>query len=93
MTGPFDVIVTSDEVEHPKPAPDLYLLACERLGVDPSDAIAVEDSATGVLAAKAAGLACIAVPPDAEVDVRTADRVVASLLDLVEPREPVAADA
>ncbi len=90
LTGPFDVIVTSDDVERPKPAPDLYLLACQRLGVAPSDAIAVEDSATGVLAAKAAGLTCIAVPPDAEVDVSTADRVVASLLDLVEPRKAAA---
>ncbi len=87
VTGPFDVIVTSDDVANPKPAPDLYLLACERLGVAPSDAIALEDSATGVLAAKTAGMTCIAVPPDAEVDVGTADRVVASLLDLVEPRE------
>lgn len=92
VTGPFDVIVTADDVKHPKPAPDLYLLACERLGVDPSDAIAVEDSATGVLAAKAAGLTCIAVPPNAEVDVRTADRVVASLLDLLGPRTPAAVD-
>jgi HAD superfamily hydrolase (TIGR01509 family) len=93
VTGPFDVIVTSDEVEHPKPAPDLYLLACERLGVAPSDAIALEDSATGVLAAKAAGLACIAVPPDAEVDVSTADRVVGSLLELLDARLPAATDA
>jgi HAD superfamily hydrolase (TIGR01509 family) len=83
VTTQFDAIVTADDVAHPKPAPDLYLLACERLGVAPSEAIALEDSATGVLAAKAAGLTCIAVPPDVEVDVGTADRVVASLLELV----------
>ena len=62
LAGAFETIVTSDDVEHAKPAPDIYLLACERLGVDPSEAVALEDSASGVTAAKAAGLACIAVP-------------------------------
>jgi len=83
VTGPFQVIVSAEDVEHPKPAPDLYLLACRRLGVDPSEAIAVEDSPTGVRSAKAAGMACIQVPADAEVDVSLADRVVHSLLALV----------
>jgi HAD superfamily hydrolase (TIGR01509 family) len=86
ITTDFDVIVTVDDVEHPKPAPDLYLLACERLGVAPADAIALEDSVTGIMAAKAAGLTCIAVPPHAEVDVRAADRVLVSLMELVTPK-------
>jgi HAD superfamily hydrolase (TIGR01509 family) len=85
MTGSFDVIVTSDDVEHAKPAPDIYRLACERLGVDPSDAIALEDSASGVAAAKAAGLTVIGVPQFAETDVSAADRVVDSLESLLEP--------
>ena len=79
----FETIVTSDDVEHAKPAPDIYLAACERLGVEPSQAVALEDSASGVAAAKAAGLTCIAVPQFAETDVSAADRVVASLDELL----------
>jgi HAD superfamily hydrolase (TIGR01509 family) len=80
----FDTIVTSDDVEHSKPAPDIYLLACLRLGVEPADALALEDSASGVAAAKAAGLTCIAVPQFAETDVSAADRIVDSLEELLE---------
>jgi HAD superfamily hydrolase (TIGR01509 family) len=58
----FEITVAGDEVAHPKPAPDLYLEACARLGVRPQDAIALEDSATGVASATAAGLFVIAVP-------------------------------
>jgi HAD superfamily hydrolase (TIGR01509 family) len=80
----FDTIVTSDDVEHSKPAPDIYLLACSRLGVEPADALALEDSASGVAAAKAAGLTCIAVPQFAETDVSAADRIVDSLEELIQ---------
>ena len=83
LTDAFEAIVTSDDVTHPKPAPDLYLLACERLGVAPADALALEDSASGVAAAKAAGLTCIAVPQFAETDVSAADRVIDSLEELL----------
>ena len=83
ITDAFDAIVTSDDVAESKPAPDIYLLACERLGVDPADALALEDSASGVAAAKAAGLTCIAVPQFAETDVSAADRVIDSLEDLL----------
>jgi HAD superfamily hydrolase (TIGR01509 family) len=83
LSDAFDAIVTSDDVATPKPAPDLYLLACERLGVEPEAALALEDSASGVTAAKAAGLTCIAVPQFAETDVSAADRVIASLEDLL----------
>lgn len=79
LTDAFAAIVTVDDVVNPKPAPDLYLLACERLGVKPQDAIALEDSPSGVAAAKAAGMACIAVPQYAEADVSAADRVIDSL--------------
>lgn len=79
----FEVIVTSDDVERPKPAPDLYRLACERLGVSPAEALALEDSASGIAAAKAAGLTCYAVSQFAETDVSAADRVVDSLEELL----------
>ena len=83
LTDAFGVVVTSDDVAHAKPAPDIYLLACERLGVAPADAVALEDSASGVTAAKAAGLTCIAVPQFAETDVSAADRIVDSLEELL----------
>jgi HAD superfamily hydrolase (TIGR01509 family) len=83
LADAFDAIVTSSDVEHPKPAPDIYLRACELLGVAPADALALEDSASGVRAAKAAGMMCIAVPTLAEIDVSAADRVVASLEELL----------
>lgn len=79
LVDAFEAIVTSDDVEHSKPAPDLYLLACVRLGVEPAEALALEDSASGVAAAKAAGLTCIAVPQFAETDVSAADVVIDSL--------------
>ncbi len=83
LTGVFDAVVTSDDVVHGKPAPDVYLLACERLGVAPADALALEDSPSGIAAAKAAGLACIGVPQFAETDVSAADRVIDSLEELL----------
>jgi len=83
LADAFDAIVTSDDVERAKPAPDIYLLACERLGVEPADALALEDSASGVTAAKAAGLSVIGVPQFAETDVSAADRVVDSLEELL----------
>jgi HAD superfamily hydrolase (TIGR01509 family) len=82
LADAFDAIVTSDEAAF-KPAPDIYLLACERLGVAPDEALALEDSASGVAAAKAAGLTCIAVPQFAEIDVSAADRVIDSLEELL----------
>lgn len=79
----FDVIVSGEEAR-PKPAPDLYLLACQRLGVEPAAAVALEDSPTGVRAAQAAGLTCIGVPSDPRHALREADHVVGSLLELLE---------
>jgi HAD superfamily hydrolase (TIGR01509 family) len=83
MADTFAVIVTSDDVEHSKPAPDIYLLVCERLGLAPADVLALEDSASGVASAKAAGLTCIAVPQFVETDVAAADRIIDSLEELL----------
>jgi HAD superfamily hydrolase (TIGR01509 family) len=79
----FDAVVSSDDVAHHKPAPDLYLLVCERLGVEPGETLALEDTASGIASAKAAGMTCIAVPQFAETDVSAADRVVESLEELL----------
>ena len=78
----FGAIATGDEVP-PKPAADVYRLACERIGVDPATAVAIEDSPTGVLAARAAGLVCIGVPSDADHPLLEADHQVASLTELL----------
>jgi HAD superfamily hydrolase (TIGR01509 family) len=61
--GPrLNAIVTGDDVRARKPAPDVYLCAAERVGVDPARCVALEDSATGIAAALAAGMRCVAVP-------------------------------
>lgn len=62
----FSIIVTPEDVERGKPFPDMFLLAAERLGVDPSQCVVFEDAQPGVAAAKAAGMDCIVVstPPE-----------------------------
>lgn len=57
----FDEIHTSDEVSHGKPAPDIYLLVAERLGVDPKRCICFEDIPEGLMAGRAAGMMTVAV--------------------------------
>jgi beta-phosphoglucomutase-like phosphatase (HAD superfamily) len=57
-----EVVVSADEVPAGKPAPDVYLLAAGRLGVEPARTVAVEDSLNGVLAARAAGMRVVLVP-------------------------------
>ena len=59
--GPFDAVVAGDEVDHPKPAPDVYLRAAEHLGEDPAACVAVEDSPVGIESARAAGMRVVAV--------------------------------
>lgn len=59
LHGAFDAVVSADHVDHGKPAPDVYLLAAERLGVDPAASLAVEDSRHGVQAARSAGMDCV----------------------------------
>jgi HAD superfamily hydrolase (TIGR01509 family) len=58
----FKATVSSEEVAHGKPAPDVYLEAARRLGVDPQSCAAVEDSGNGIRSAKSAGMRVIAVP-------------------------------
>jgi HAD superfamily hydrolase (TIGR01509 family) len=76
----FGAVVAGDEVPNPKPAPDLYLEACRRLGASPEEAVAVEDSPRGAAAARAAGLFVVGIPylPDLPVE---ADLVAGSLKD------------
>jgi HAD superfamily hydrolase (TIGR01509 family) len=88
LTDAFETVVSSDEVAHGKPAPDVYLEAARRLGVDPPRALVVEDSLNGVLAGKAAGMTVVLVPnesiPPAAGARESADLVLDSL-DALDP--------
>jgi beta-phosphoglucomutase-like phosphatase (HAD superfamily) len=79
----FHAVVSSDEVAVGKPAPDVYLEACRRLGTVPGRAAAIEDSSNGLRAAAAAGLAVVAVPnlayPPAPDALSLADVVLGSV--------------
>ena len=67
----FSVIVGGNMIEHSKPEPEIYLLACEKLGVDPARSAAVEDSRNGIISASRAGMYPFLVPdiiqPDEEM--------------------------
>ncbi|MEO5884012.1 MAG: HAD family phosphatase [Candidatus Limnocylindrales bacterium] len=86
LTDTFSVIVSSDDVEHGKPAPDVYLAAAAQLGVDPAECLVVEDSYNGIRAAHAAGMTTVLVPnasvPPAPGTHEAADIVLAHLADL-----------
>jgi HAD superfamily hydrolase (TIGR01509 family) len=78
----FEVALGVEDVSAPKPSPDLYLRACELLGVDPAHSIALEDSPPGVASARAAGLYVLGVPSVVGVELK-ADQVFESLEDPV----------
>ncbi len=85
LRSAFEVVHSAEEEARGKPEPDVYLTAARKLGVDPGLCVALEDSPNGVVAAKAAGMKCIAVP---ELVLRNdprlarADAVVASLAEV-----------
>ncbi len=84
LDGRFDVVVTGDQVKRGKPAPDIFLEAAKRLGLDPVECVALEDSDAGVLAASAAGMVTLCIPdlkPPSEAAVRAASCVLGSLDD------------
>jgi HAD superfamily hydrolase (TIGR01509 family) len=86
----FDVVLSAHEVAAPKPAPDPYLEACRRLGVEPGPGVvALEDSPTGVTAARAAGLTVIGIPSLDGVQLQEAHHIAESLLDEVVARHLV----
>ena len=86
----FDVVLSAHEVAAPKPAPDPYLEACRRLGVEPGpEVVALEDSPTGVAAACAAGLTVIGIPSLEGVALEEAHHIAESLLDEVVARHLV----
>jgi len=86
IAGLFKASVSSEEVARGKPAPDVYLEAARRLELPPAACAAVEDSHNGIRAAKAAGMACIAIPnihfPPGEEALAEADLVLPSVAQL-----------
>jgi HAD superfamily hydrolase (TIGR01509 family) len=84
----FDCLQARDDVERVKPEPDLYLACLDCLGVAAAEAVAIEDSPNGIIAAKRAGLRCVAVPNriTAGLDLSTADLRLTSLADVTLPQ-------
>ena len=83
----FDKVICGDMVEKSKPAPDIFLKACNELGVRPCDAYAIENSYNGVRSAQSAGLKCIMVPdlvPATDEMRELAERVLPDLMAVVE---------
>jgi HAD superfamily hydrolase (TIGR01509 family) len=92
LSDTFDALVSASMVKHPKPAPDVYLLAAERLGVPPHRCIALEDTPTGLASAQAAGMftvqvtaASTAFPPLPQADL-VLDTLEDFDLSLLDPR-------
>lgn len=99
----FEYLATGDSILKLKPDPEVYLLALERLGVSADEALAIEDSPNGVMAAKSAGIFCVCVPngmtaglafmrePDMRLtslaDIRLADVLALPQLNLSQPHE------
>lgn len=77
LTGYFDLMYSAERVEHPKPAPDVFLRTAEKMQMCPGECLVIEDSANGVRAAKAAGMTCFgfANPGSGEQDLSLADGV------------------
>ena len=91
LDGRFPIIVTGDQVQRGKPAPDIYLEAARRLGTNPAECVALEDSEAGILAASRAGMIAVMIPDltsPSDAARHAAFRVVPSL---VEARELIAA--
>jgi HAD superfamily hydrolase (TIGR01509 family) len=86
LTQFFRVTVSSEEVAHGKPAPDVYLEAGRRLGVEPAHAAAIEDSRNGIRSAHAAGMKVVVIPnahyPPDEASLALADVVLHFLAEL-----------
>jgi len=84
LLASFDAVLTRDDVERTKPAPDLYVAAARRLAASAERSIAFEDSHNGSLAAKAASMWCVVAPNELTVnqDFSHADVVVASLAEV-----------
>jgi HAD superfamily hydrolase (TIGR01509 family) len=89
LTGYFAAAVSAEDVERPKPAPDLYLAACAALRIDPRLSFAVEDSEIGVRSARAAGLTVIEVTNAPAVASQSLPRDALRVTSLADDRIPL----
>ena len=82
----FDAITTGEEVEHSKPAPDIFLLAARKLGLPPQDCCVFEDAISGIKGARAAGMGAVMLPDIVEPtdDIRAICRVRQTLSDAID---------
>ncbi len=79
----FAAWASSDDIPRGKPAPDVYLMVCDLIGVSPDRCVAVEDSPSGIRAARAAGLKVIAVPhPSVPLDLPSLGFVDVALVSI-----------
>ncbi len=83
-TNFFDVIVPGTAVENGKPAPDIFLLAAQKMGVDPKDCYVLEDSPNGIIAGHSAGMNCIGIPDIVEFNAETKALLTAEFLNMKE---------
>lgn len=97
IAAKFDTIVAGDSVKRGKPYPDPYLLACANLGVNPKNAVAIENAPYGIISAKSAGVFCIAIttylsPTElngADIIINSHDEIVPTILKLTVDRSVV----
>ena len=82
-TGDFNTVINGLEVERKKPFPDIYLMAAEKIGLDPSECLVAEDAVSGVRAAKAAGCRCLALLTSFSArELKEADWICNTLADV-----------
>lgn len=86
----FDEITSAVQVEHGKPAPDIYLYACQKLKVAPEEAFAVEDSPNGAMSAIGAGLKVIFIPDQTQPEPELSELIYACIPDLLQLPEVIA---
>lgn len=85
----FRAVVTGDDVGKGKPDPDIYRLACARIDCRPDDAVALEDAASGIRAAKGAGMMCVGIAgrnPGEPLAAAGADCVLRDFVDITVPK-------
>lgn len=84
LDNAFDHVVTGTDVRQGKPDPEIYLLAAQKLGIDPARCLAIEDAPAGIASAKAAGMTCWAVRTEYTqgLDLGCPDRVFETLGDI-----------
>jgi HAD superfamily hydrolase (TIGR01509 family) len=80
VTDFLDVLITNEDVQDPKPAPDGYLLGMTKLGITPGETVIVEDGMHGIAAGKAAGARVIEVNNPSEVSLEIFEKIVGRAL-------------